>query len=940
MFFPVRRLGPIVITSVFTALAGCTIPDRPPTLVDGGSAVEDGAPSLGDAARDLSLGDAPRDASDVSASDRIDGSASDGVVRDGPNAPTDALPDAPTVCIAGGSCLPANPCHQGAWECREGGAPTCRDTSQSQTNGTACDKGVCLDGMCQACAAGTMCDVANKPCRVGTIACSTGAPVCTETDNKPNGASCGAGQVCQAGVCKPCATGEACTPTNACHEGKLDCSGPNPTCSDTGMNIPAGGPCGQDKVCDSAGACVACVAGSTCAVASNPCREGTTACNTGAPVCIESGNTPNGVGCGTNKVCSGGTCITCSAGLSCVPSNSCHQGTQACSPAVECIDTGSAVMDGMSCGMDKVCSGGKCETCVSGQSCPLSNACRVGTTSCSTGVSKCNETGDQKDGTSCGMNQVCSKGLCGDCAMNAPCTPTAEPCHAGTLNCSSGTPVCTDTGMPLANGSNCGTAEQVCRGGMCVTCKGGGLCSPTDLCKTGTYSCATGSPVCEANGNKAPGEECDVGKVCNNTGSCVICNEGGACTPASNRCHKGALSCATGTGVCNDTGAPADNGLECGTSSYCYNGTCNACRKGQSCAPLNKCKNGAFTCDTGMEVCSETTNKSSGASCGQGATCTNGQMTSAETCNGSGVCSPPTVTGCASNACNAAGTACLVCGAGQAACGTSCCAAGQSCCPGNQCLTLDTTANCGSCGNVCPAGNFCNSSRTCQLQTWCTSQKAPDGIAAADYQCLDFDTGLPSTQFWVPASVTQFGSLGLMTNRVRSAPNALEAFVQNADELDPTAPAPSRILYWTVGGTPRLLTIVTDIYPLQPHGFGNGYVSYICLAFGGSRQACLSYAVPPDLSPNASNFTITTPLSSDQWCGTPTAIPFDQWSRVTFTLATDGRVTLSANGETINCTTGSGATAGGAQVIIGAQGVGNGHYGQVVFDNLVTYLAR
>ena len=32
------------------------------------------------------------------------------------------------------------------------------------------------------------------------------------------------GEVCQEGVCKPCVTGEACTPTNACHAGKLDCS--------------------------------------------------------------------------------------------------------------------------------------------------------------------------------------------------------------------------------------------------------------------------------------------------------------------------------------------------------------------------------------------------------------------------------------------------------------------------------------------------------------------------------------------------------------------------------------------------------------------------------------------------------------------------------------------------------------------------------------------
>ena len=44
------------------------------------------------------------------------------------------------------------------------------------------------------------CTVTGKPCRTGTIACTTGAPVCTEIGQSPNGTSCGTGMVCQAGA--------------------------------------------------------------------------------------------------------------------------------------------------------------------------------------------------------------------------------------------------------------------------------------------------------------------------------------------------------------------------------------------------------------------------------------------------------------------------------------------------------------------------------------------------------------------------------------------------------------------------------------------------------------------------------------------------------------------------------------------------------------------
>ena len=154
--------------------------------------------------------------------------------------PDGAVVDAP-MCMSGGACVPANPCHKGMFVCSDDGAMTCMELTDLQANGTVCgtDK-VCGNGTCTACVAGMACDVTGKPCRVGSIVCTTGAPVCTEMNNKPNGTGCGTGMVCQAGTCATCQAGGACTPTNKCHNGTLVCTGAAPACIDSDTNVAAG----------------------------------------------------------------------------------------------------------------------------------------------------------------------------------------------------------------------------------------------------------------------------------------------------------------------------------------------------------------------------------------------------------------------------------------------------------------------------------------------------------------------------------------------------------------------------------------------------------------------------------------------------------------------------------------------------------------------------
>ena len=145
---------------------------------------------------------------------------------------------------------------------------------------------------------------------------------------------------------------------------------------------------------------------------------------------------------------------------------------------------------------------------------------------------------------------VCSNGACAACSVGTLCQPT-NPCHAGVTVCAPSIG-CTDTGNALTNGTQCGT-DRVCNAGTCVSCSAGASCQPTNPCKTGATSCATGSPVCMESGNRASGTMCGANMVCNATGSCVSCSVNSACPP-TNPCHTGTLMCATGTPVCTDTG--------------------------------------------------------------------------------------------------------------------------------------------------------------------------------------------------------------------------------------------------------------------------------------------------------------------------------------------------------------------------------------------------
>lgn len=241
-------------------------------------------------------------------------------------------------------------------------------------------------------------------------------------------------------VCELCINGEPCTPSDVCQEGRLTCTaGGGALCAGIGSAVANGTPCGSAQVCNN-GVCGACMAGETCALDTDPCAEGVVSCSTGVAVCQP---------------------------------------------------TGRARVNGSSCGTDQVCREGVCGACDAGAECPSSVLCHEGALACSTGAPVCVDSGAwSDDGTSCGSGLVCRSGTCQRCDQGAPCTPTTPACHAGHLDCSTGTGVCVDDGTPSIDGIPCGVSGRVCSAGACVV-----VPNELELISGGGQSGAVGSSL-------------------------------------------------------------------------------------------------------------------------------------------------------------------------------------------------------------------------------------------------------------------------------------------------------------------------------------------------------------------------------------------------------------------------------------------------------------
>jgi hypothetical protein len=343
-------------------------------------------------------------------------------VTDGTTCGTDLVcfSGACIACTQGAACTSANPCTATAtYECSSGAA-VCTDRL-SQPAGTACGAGlVCsATGVCSTCTEGAACTPSN-PCASGAaISCASGSPVCTDTGTPaPAGTPCGPNQYCTAtGQCVVCNSGASCIPgipANPCLTGTVSCP-PVPATCVAGVPVANGTTCGANQVCN-AGLCNACTQGALCA-SSNPCvSTATIACATGTPVCTDGTFLTPGALCGTNQVCSpSGVCTACTQGAACTPTNPCAtSGTTRCGTgAPVCADQFFAA-GGTGCGTNQVCTpGGVCVACTQGAACTSTNPCAAtATLECASGNPTCTDRTFAADGTGCGAGQSCNAGVC------------------------------------------------------------------------------------------------------------------------------------------------------------------------------------------------------------------------------------------------------------------------------------------------------------------------------------------------------------------------------------------------------------------------------------------------------------------------------------------------------------------------------------------------
>lgn len=589
------------------------------------------------------------------------------------------------ACVEGAQCSPQDDlCADGVMRC--GSAPFCEVTGRL-AEGAPCGGGgytCAADGSCSVCAAGAVCNTGN-PCVTGHIDCGSGTPVCVG-DTPLEGAPCGTSGVCGSSACSECIEGSVCNTGNPCTSGHARCVDETTTVCEPDSDVPRGVTCGDGLSCSGTGACDVCSAGAVCNTG-NPCTTGHIDCGSGDPVCVPTDDVMPGTGCGSTGVCSGaGECSECIAGSVCNTGNPCTTGTVACAGDVSTCAVSADLPAGVRCGEGLACDGaGSCSACVPGDTC-VTASCRTGTIDCSSGDPVCIASGVAPVGAIC-RERVDA------CDVAEVCDGTGAPCPP-------------DRFAP--DGTACLDRGTCDGGGNCIPfCVPGSPCDTGNACEVGTTDCSTGVPVCVGGGPVLAGTECraavdgcDVAEVCD--GTALTC-------PTDDFAAAG-LTCPSG--VCNGMGG------------------CVACSPGAPCSTGVACEVGLFDCSSGVPVCIPNGPALAGTLCRASA----GPCDIAESCDGASTSCPADdfddtrVCRAAAHSCDAPET---------------CDGAGPTC-PGDVPAAPGTPCPLGVCDPMamcrpCADGTPCSTGRDCEIgQIDCSGGTAVCvlvGLASAGTEC-------------------------------------------------------------------------------------------------------------------------------------------------------------------------------------------------------------
>ena len=504
-------------------------------------------------------------------------------------------------------------------------------------------------------------------------------------------------------------------------------------------------------------------------------------------------------------------------------------------------------------------------------------------------------------GGGCVPQDVHNCGTCGnDCTALAHVSATGLACVNGncSYSCVPGFADCSHKGK--------GCADDLSQNGNCGAC-GTTCAAPTPACagSSCTSSCAGSTPdLC---GMTCTNKQTDS----QNCGSCAH-----ACTTtvahASASCSGGTCGyqCSTALGYVPCAGGCVDESRD--------NANCGGC--GIACGGGKQCSGGSCQCPSGTHDCS--------------AMCASNASTSS--C-GSSSCSPCPGPTSGSGMATCDGTSCGIACTGST---TTYCATTKSCVN-----TTSDSSNCGTCGNVCPAGMpVCAMGKCVPPPTWCTTQSPPSGVAAADFQCVDFDNGLPPSGTWMQTQ-SNSASFALSTTVAHSSPNSLLATVPSAADA---AHAGAATLSWSDVGAGSI-TAITVSAQVNPVAYGGvlppwtGHVEVLCAKFNGSgSRACLEYqySSTPKLT---IYWAYISGAAAAGYCDLPGIWTSGIWNSLILSVTqSTGAVTATLNGAVTHCSPGFGPqadTSAGVAVGPAAEAVTSSSWSGY-FDDVVAYVNR
>jgi hypothetical protein len=215
--------------------------------------------------------------------------------------------------------------------------------------------------------------------------------------------------------------------------------------------------------------------------------------------------------------------------------------------------------------------------------------------------------------------------------------------------------------------------------------------------------------------------------------------------------------------------------------------------------------------------------------------------------------------------------------------------------------------------------------------TWCSEQARPVGVAAGDYACADFDTGIPSQAPW--STVETKENLSLFTDAAKSLPNSLR--------VNAIGGARGALVFTAVGGSAvKSVQVSAELnpvpWPAWPPPWEQG-ARLLCAEVGGARN-CLMF----EHGNGGDRVYVETTgctVATQQTCDIPVLPKAGDWTRVELAVSA-GSVQVAFNGVSVlpKCDaafcTGTKATAS-----VGLEEPGSSGYG-VRYDNVQIAVVR